>query len=501
MGAIDDKAANLKYAQLAATPGQPPSRKQIYRCRQNYGTNIGSCFVIERFMFHDIFPGGANNELEAVSQWTRELGPDRTREKFEQHWNNFMNEDDWRWLESHEVTSVRIPIGYWNVGGGRFVGGTRFQDYGRNYVNSWKIFREKFVEAAGRHSIGVVVDMHAIPYGGNGESHSGEKNGGKGEIWDNENAQLLMMELLAFIAEDLRGYDNISGIQVVNEADDNGRDRPEENFAKQARYYAAAINLIREKDGSVPVILSDAWWPPRLLNWIKNHQNDENSIGVVLDHHCYRCFLWDDKQKDPQKIINDLNNDLLQMPADGVDIMVGEYSCVLDEESWRRGDFMSKRDEYARAFGNRQIDLMLQRANVGYYFWSYKFQSGNGGEFDFRQMSDKGSVHPPPSIKGKKIPDQGKLNDRLNSAYKSHVEFWNRTSPNENFEHERYREGFITAWNDASRFAEFNGSIIGKRSWKTARFQEHIKARGKGNYAWEWQHGFDAGIQNFRGSF
>ena len=65
---IKSKGSKIGPASPAATPGKAPSKKQIYQSRLNFGVNIGACFVMEKWIFHELFPDGADCELEAVSK-------------------------------------------------------------------------------------------------------------------------------------------------------------------------------------------------------------------------------------------------------------------------------------------------------------------------------------------------------------------------------------------------------------------------------------------------
>lgn len=491
--------SKVSPAAPAATPGQAPTERQIYQSRKNFGVNIGACFVLEKWIFHELFSEGGDCELEAVASLSKKHGVDGAREKFENHWSGFVNGDDWQWLEDHDVTSIRVPLGYWEIDGGRFAKNTRFEKHAAVYANAWKIFKEKFVEEALKRKISVLVDIHGLPGGANGSDHSGEKSGGAAQFWSDESAQLQILDMLAFIAQDLKHYDNIAGIQIVNESEFSN------DAKKQSRYYGAAISLIREKDDSIPVVISDGWWADQWVKWVQLQQNNTSSIGVVVDHHCYRCFDDKDKAKAPPQIINDLENDLLTNLTEdgrGVDFMVGEYSCVLDGDSWGRDNADSQRDQLVIEYGNREVEKFSQRAQFGSYFWTFKFQSGNGGEWDFKTMVDKGAIKHPFSIKGKQIPDKGHFEDKLNGAFGSHQEYWNNANPNEKYEHDRYKEAFTTAWADASQFAQFNGSVLGRvGAWKAARLLEHISARGSSKHVWEWEQGFDAGLAEFQNSF
>ncbi|WEJ94289.1 Glucan 1,3-beta-glucosidase 3 [Yamadazyma tenuis] len=478
---VKSKGSKIEPADPPVSPGAKPTKKQIYQARQNYGVNLGACFVLEKWIYHGLFIDDTAVELEATKKSVKKLGKDDTRKKFEDHWNSFMSDSDWDWLESHQVTSVRIPLGYWEVDGGKYTKNTKFEKYAKDvYKNAWSIFKEKFIEKAGTKGIAVLVDIHGLPGGANGDSHSGEKEGGDAEFWSSQGLQLQVCDMLKFIASDLKKYDNIAGIQVVNESVFSN------DTKRQRYYYGAAINSIREADKAIPVVISDGWWPDQWVKWVQEKQSSGN-IGVVLDHHCYRCASDDDKKKSPSQIIDGLNNDLLTNLSDnskGVDIMIGEYSCVLDGQSWDKDNSSSKRDQFVKNFAKRQIELFNERANAGSYFWTFKFEAGSGGEWDFKTMSDNGVIQSPIGFKGKSVPDDRKRDEILDHEFNNHKSYWDNSNKNEKYEHDRFKDGFLTAWSDSKAFAEFNGSVIGRReAWKDARLDEHIKQKGKGKHA------------------
>lgn len=133
-----------------------------------------------------------------------------------------------------------------------------------------------------------------------------------------------MAKMMGWIVSDLKSFDNIAGIQIVNEAE--FADPPK----KQSTYYSACITEIRKSDKLIPVVISDGWWADQWVKWVQEKQGSDGYIGVVLDEHVYRCFSDDDKKKKPQQIIDDLQGDVLTNLNDngkGVDIIVGEY-CV-----------------------------------------------------------------------------------------------------------------------------------------------------------------------------
>lgn len=482
----------------AKLPGDNPTKREIYQSRNNYGVNIGSCFVNEKWIFDNIFIEDTDCELAAVKASIKKLGKKDAQKKFEDHWSGFMSNDDWKWLQDQQVTSVRVPLGYWHIDGGAYTKGTKFEDYASNYAHAWKIFKSHFIEPAAKHNISVLVDVHGLPGGANGADHSGEKTSGSADFWEDFSAQLLILDAFKFIAKDLKGYENIAGIQVVNESEWS------DDAKRQKQFYAAAINLIREEDDEIPVIISDGWNPHQWVHWVQEKQSKTGYLGIVVDHHVYRCFSDDDKNKSPQKIITDLQNDVLTNLNDdgkGVDFMVGEYSCVMDGQSWDKEGANNHRDQLVIDYGNKQVDVISKKATFGSYFWTYKFQSGNGGEWDFKTMSDKGAIKSPLNTKGKNAPDKSKFEEILERSYKSHSEYWDNANSKEKYEHERYKDGFNAAWADSIQFFKFDNSLIGrKEAWKLANLEQHKKEKGDLKHVWEFEQGYDAGLAEFRNS-
>jgi hypothetical protein len=79
---------------------QDPSALDILRYRYHHGTNLGSIYVLERWIHPSMFPDSitGSSELEAVRAWVDIIGMDATREKFEQHWANAVSDADITWL-------------------------------------------------------------------------------------------------------------------------------------------------------------------------------------------------------------------------------------------------------------------------------------------------------------------------------------------------------------------------------------------------------------------
>lgn len=471
----------------------PITSRELYRSRQNVGVNLGGCFVREKWIFNSIFPGNTQVELDAVALDVQTIGVDQTRVKMENFWKSYISNDDWRWMQNKGVTGVRIPVGYWTIGGGKFVSGTKFAPYAAVYQNLWEILKSQFIVPAAGYNISICLDIHALPGGANSEASSGEENGGSADFWGNQQYQDLMVGAMLFVATDLLQYDNISSILLANEADATN------DISTQTGYYVRAIRAIRAVDTSIPIVVSDAWNAGQFVLWIQQEQNDVGSnVGLIIDEHCYRCFSKTDLAKSASAITNDLKSDLLfnlPLNGQGVDIMIGEWTCVLDGQTWQNtgldpNDYGNPdRASYVAKFAQMQMQLFLQRAPVANYFWTYKFQSGNGGEWDFRQQIGKSFNFPSVSV-----PPEGYFDVIYQQRFQEHVSYWQNANPNENYEHYRYTDGFTVAWNDYVTFAKA-GSRVGRvQAVRAARYRQHLKSRGVLNFLWEWDQGYDQAV-------
>lgn len=79
-----------------------PTALDLLRYRYHHGTNLGSVYVLERWLFPSRFPEEAkgSSELEAVKAWVQTIGEDATKAKFEEAWVYAVSDDDIEWLKN-----------------------------------------------------------------------------------------------------------------------------------------------------------------------------------------------------------------------------------------------------------------------------------------------------------------------------------------------------------------------------------------------------------------
>ncbi|KAK9470728.1 glycoside hydrolase superfamily [Dipodascopsis tothii] len=463
-------------------------RRQSFQARKFYGTNLGSWFVLEKWMAPSMYSDkcASEAEIDAVKCAIEELGVDGAREKWNKHYAEFIGPADWDWMRDAGVNAVRVPLGYWVVGGvyEDAVDSTPFgdSDVRAVYADAWAHYTS-MIETAGQAGIGVLVDLHALPGGANADAHSGVVNDPP-KFFSSSSKMDKALRAIEFIADNVKQYDNVIGIQIINEAAYGNA-----SIAK-GFYYPEAIKRVRAIDPRQQVVVSDGWDLPDFTAWAADKP------GVLIDTHVYRCFSDKDRQSSPHEIIEALRS------GDGgltSHALVGEFSCVLDGQTWGRVSD-GEREHLRGEFGRAQFEL-FKRHTTGAFFWSYKFEWGGGGEWGFREMIESG-CYPRNDLRQSNAIARGQSQaDAKQAALGPHVDYWNQNSSDE-MEHWRYEMGFDAGWADAEAFFNASGgtSQIGQvDEYLAARKREHESAHGSSGFIWEWEHGYRAGLDAFAG--
>ncbi len=295
----------------------------------------------------------------------------------------------------------------------------------------------------------------------------------------------------------------VVGIQVVNEATHNA--------VGMYEFYEDVIKEITRWDETIPVYISDAWDLKTALEWAtKRHPfSGAPKNPVLIDTHRYYTFSDEDRSQNPQEIIGRISAELGEL--DGKEgslgdrgeaqIIIGEWSCVLDGQTWGRVR-PEEKDGLVAQFGRSQSQRWQQRAG-GSYFWTYKMDWMDGGEWGFAEQTKRKNITPPPffvlpaqEVRNRIQNSEARRQDMANSALQNHVQYWNQTAPGQHFEHQLYGEGWNIGFSDAQRFfgmrseGAFGGSAAGEGGDRIGCLEIWVKKRllesgHRGEFVWE----------------
>ena len=484
-----------------------PTALDILRYRYHHGTNLGSVYVVERWLQPSRFPDGAegSSELAAVKAWVDREGIDCTRQKFEQHWSSIVTDAAIGWLVNEaKCTTIRLPIGYYDLPGPEFTRGTPFEPYAQVYCGAWDSIRS-LISRLRERSIGVLLDLHALPGGANAQEHSGT-NSGRAEFWDSNSHRALGIRCAQFLAQEARSGVDIAGIQLVNEA--------EWESHRMYEWYDEAVTAVSAIDPSIPMIISDGWNLDKAVEYSLRTNSvyvDHPKAPIVVDTHFYWAFTDADKQKSPQQIIQEVGTKLGQLDGKegsvidrgAVQAIVGEYSCVLTEDSWAKSNGVPK-EELVKQFGEAQSRRYQQRAG-GSYFWTWKMDWMPGGEWGFKAQTVAKNIVPPQhacltSDEKAQHLDKARSEQgwRKQQAFEQHVNYWKQVDPSGTYEHEKFEYGWHVGYSDAMAFFEgrcTRGDRIGMLElWVLKRIRE---SGYRGGFTWLFEQGLRKGVSDF----
>jgi len=318
------------------------------------------------------------------------------------------------------------------------------------------------------------------------------------------------------MAQEIHGMNGVIGLQLCNEA----------IYAAPGMYewYDSVIGAINAVNNTLPIYISDGWDLSPAISYIQR-KNGAVSNPIIIDTHKYYTFSDADKSQSPQQILGRLSSELSELNGkDGnvfdngaANAFVGEYSCVLDGQTWAKvspGD----RPQLTKDFGQAQSRKWQERAN-GSSFWTLKMDWMDGGDWGFKQQVNDAAIVPPLSllvsaqdVKNKLSSADTRRGSLHDAALGAHTDYWNRTAPGQHFEHERYGQGWELGWSDAAAFfgARVNGMLPGGRDggdklggldvWVKKRSVEEGQTKAQTGFGWEWEQGFRKGVVDFYGA-
>ncbi|KAG5733072.1 hypothetical protein E4T56_gene3536 [Termitomyces sp. T112] len=470
----------------------------LYRYRKHRGVNLGSWFVLERWITDRPYrfataPGQSDLDIAR--------GPN-ARELLEDHWDNWIVEDDYAWISERGMNAVRIPIGYYHLCGTdpSVLHETPFHDLLPVFSSAWSRIT-KAIETANRYGLGVLIDLHAAPGKQNRDPHSGTSD--PPTFFNSRRSRKHTTRILCTLVKALNAYANshrpplanIIGIELLNEPD------PSSDTDLQA-WYISTIKALREIDSTIPLYLGECWRTGQYADFV---QKMASPSLLVLDHHLYRCFTTLDISTTVHEHIKALSDSSAPTPQlfarvtetlgrAGGGLVVGEWSGGLDPGSLSGKP--GEQGEYVRT----QVAL-YERYCGGWFFWTYKKQWAGDTGWSLRDSVGSGVFPYRVGLHKKResANDDGrrrlKKDKEKAQALEVHTSYWAQYPGK--YEHWRFNDGFLEGWDAGYTFLDSSSQSdpygrVTELGFKGALAMKTTRDHGK-SY-WEYEHGFIQGV-------
>jgi len=368
-----------------------------------------------------------------------------------------------------------------------------------------------------------LVDLHAAPGKQNEDSHSGTSSPVISFFQSRSNLQLtirILCRLVSALRSLRQNHDpplsNVVGIELLNEP------KPPSHSALQ-EWYANAIRELRSLDPSLPIYISDAWWPDAYADFVQ--KLPRATAPICIDHHLYRCFTGEDISTPAAQHTASLSDPNSSTPQTfsrvaakledaGGALIVGEWSGGLNPGSLCGA--INEHHERTK-FIQAQLDL-FERHCAGWFFWTYKKERSGDLGWSFRDICGAGlfpgrvglfPVKPVPRRDSKEWAARKAIGHEhaagmlcisfyglsvlLTIKFEGrHRSYWTRYPGH--YEHWRFDKGYNQGWEDAyyfltARVEEHRGSVceLGFRGfWKKKRVGEHVAKEGSSGNLWEF---------------
>ena len=324
-----------------------------------HGVNLGGWLVLEKWLTPWVFEG-TDAEDEYVLMHTK-----NARQRLEEHRAQYVTAEDWQWLAAQGVSFVRLPIGYWALGGeAPFLNAQKYIDWA--------------MESAAKHGIKILLDIHAVKGSQSGEMHSGKE--GRVDWWRYRQESL---DFLERIARRYGKHPALWGIEIMNEPKVFGY------YWKLLWYYRKAYAVLRQhiKPG-VRTVFSDGYVGPLLAGALLLRKG----YPVVMDSHYYLLFGKWLSWMEPlpyDKLRAFVYTTSIRFCSLWQPVIVGEWSSVLPRP-------MLDKIPESQHLKTLHDTIMRQRHMYRYAthtaYWNYK---ANGpGMYNYKSMVDENVITP-----------------------------------------------------------------------------------------------------------
>lgn len=325
-----------------------------------YGVNLGGWFVLESWMKPALFEG-----VDSKDETGFMLKNPNAKKDLIHHWETFITKEDFIYLKSIGINSVRLPIPWWLEGD-------------EPYLNSVDYIHQA-MRYADEVGLDLLLDLHTAP-----GCQNGFDNGGIQDVmeWhlDQKNIDKTV-ERLAFIAKTFKSHPSFFGIEVLNEP------FVTIDLGLIQDFYVKSYEAIRKETEKL-VVFHDAFRPED-TSW-KTFFKQNHMKNIAFDLHLYHCFspklIHGDFDLHIQTIVKDRLK-MIRKIHKFIPVIIGEWSLGIRYES------LKKDESFVEEICDRvlaSLQLYAYTQGLGFYFWNYKIERESHQNWDFKRLISKG---------------------------------------------------------------------------------------------------------------
>jgi len=348
------------------------------------GVNLGGWMIQESWMCPVYGPDRQWANLDTINAMkNRDFTDDQIQELFDTYQDNWITADDFDFLKSKGVNSIRIPFWYRNFMSDE-AGVWINNDNGSETVTQNPGFKrlDWAVEQAKKRGIYVILDMHGAPGGQSMDHSSGTL--GKNEVYTNQAYEQITADLWKAIALRYKDEAAVAAYDLLNEPQNNGGYSGNNAWPpgsvravyETIRMYDILYRAVRSVDPD-KICIMEGIWSMNLPDpkYIHNGGLDQNSrysgktsawVNVMYSMH-----LYDSKWNDINKRVNELKKARNDWK---VAVHVGEFN---------NGD-----DQQTNAYN------LYNENKLSWNMWTYKIAGANMGNWSLYQATNKAKANP-----------------------------------------------------------------------------------------------------------
>ncbi|KAL3504709.1 hypothetical protein ACH5RR_034550 [Cinchona calisaya] len=287
---------------------------------------------------------------EGEFQVTNGYGPVKAPEVMKEHWNTFIVEDDFKFVSSNGLNTVRIPVGWWIASDPTppepFVGGSL-------------LILDKAFSWAEKYGLKVIVDLHCAPGSQNGMEHSGTRDGFL--EWGLTDANIQeTVAIIDFLSARYAKSPSLLAVELINEPL-----APGVSLDSLTKYYKAGYDTVRKYSSTAYVVLSNRLGPS---NQTELFPLASGLTNVVIDVHYYNLFSRIFSNWTIQRHMNYIQNNrtdqlTLITTTNGPLTFVGEWVAEFEVNGATKEDYQK--------FAEIQLEV-YGKASFGWAYWALK---------------------------------------------------------------------------------------------------------------------------------